>query len=241
MPARAGDGLADDQARRPCLRGAGRRHRRVLHGEVAALHRAPQRRRDCGATARRRRAGRSSSIDDAEQAGAACRRRSRSAVIVAARRRSTSATSPASTPARRSCAVGQPDVGLADRGVALGLRTPPVTLSTRKKPMISTTTPVTTTVVAPTRSCSERRHVPAPSVRRDDPRAATGAAPASRAAEADQRDRASYRGRRRHGGPALYPTPRTVSTTSGRSGSRSTLARSRWTWTLTSRVSAACR
>ena len=44
-----------------------------------------------------------------------------------------------------------------------------------------------------------------------------------------------------HGGPALYPTPRTVRTTSGCSGSRSTLDRSRWTCTLTRRVSAACR
>ena len=44
-----------------------------------------------------------------------------------------------------------------------------------------------------------------------------------------------------HGGPALYPTPRTVSTTSGCSGSRSTLDRSRCTCTFTSRVSAACR
>ena len=44
-----------------------------------------------------------------------------------------------------------------------------------------------------------------------------------------------------HASPALYPTPRTVRTTSGFSGSRSTLERSRWTWTLTSRVSAAWR
>ena len=52
------------------------------------------------------------------------------------------------------------------------------------------------------------------------------------------------RGRRglfNHGGPALYPTPRTVKTISGFSGSRSTLERRRCTWTLTSRVSAACR
>ena len=39
--------------------------------------------------------------------------------------------------------------------------------------------------------------------------------------------------------PALYPMPRTVSTTSGFSGSRSTLERSRCTCTLTSRLSAA--
>ena len=44
-----------------------------------------------------------------------------------------------------------------------------------------------------------------------------------------------------HGGPALYPTPRTVSTTCGFSGSFSTLARSRWTCTFTNRVSAGCR
>ncbi len=44
-----------------------------------------------------------------------------------------------------------------------------------------------------------------------------------------------------HGGPALYPTPRTVRTTSGFSGSRSTLERRRWTCTFTNRVSAACR
>ena len=42
-------------------------------------------------------------------------------------------------------------------------------------------------------------------------------------------------------GPALYPTPRTVTTISGCSGSFSILARSRCTCTLTSRVSAACR
>jgi hypothetical protein len=41
--------------------------------------------------------------------------------------------------------------------------------------------------------------------------------------------------------PALYPTPRTVTTISGFSGSCSTLDRSRCTWTLTRRVSAACR
>src|ERR1700733_9706829 len=41
-----------------------------------------------------------------------------------------------------------------------------------------------------------------------------------------------------HGGPALYPTPRTVNTTVGFSGSFSTLARSRWTCTFTRRVSA---
>ena len=44
-----------------------------------------------------------------------------------------------------------------------------------------------------------------------------------------------------HGGPALYPTPRTVSTTCGFSGSFSTLARSRWTCTFTKRVSAGWR
>ena len=53
----------------------------------------------------------------------------------------------------------QPDAGLVDGGVRLALSTPPATLSTRNRPMTSTTTPVTTTVVAPTRSCSERRHV----------------------------------------------------------------------------------
>jgi hypothetical protein len=41
-----------------------------------------------------------------------------------------------------------------------------------------------------------------------------------------------------YAGPALYPTPRTVSTTSGCSRSRSTFDRSRWTCTFTSRVSA---
>ena len=41
--------------------------------------------------------------------------------------------------------------------------------------------------------------------------------------------------------PALYPTPRTVTTISGFSGSCSTFERSRCTCTLTSRVSAACR
>ncbi len=41
--------------------------------------------------------------------------------------------------------------------------------------------------------------------------------------------------------PALYPTPRTVTTISGFSGSCSTLDRSRCTWTLTSRVSALWR
>ena len=44
-----------------------------------------------------------------------------------------------------------------------------------------------------------------------------------------------------HDVPARYPTPRTVTTTSGCSGSFSILERRRWTWTLTSRVSAACR
>ena len=41
--------------------------------------------------------------------------------------------------------------------------------------------------------------------------------------------------------PARYPTPRTVTTISGRSGSSSIFERSRCTCTLTSRVSAACR
>ena len=41
--------------------------------------------------------------------------------------------------------------------------------------------------------------------------------------------------------PALYPTPRTVTTISGFSGSCSTFDRRRCTCTLTSRVSAACR
>lgn len=41
--------------------------------------------------------------------------------------------------------------------------------------------------------------------------------------------------------PVLYPTPRTVRMISGFSGSRSILERSRWTWTLTSRVSGALR
>ena len=42
------------------------------------------------------------------------------------------------------------------------------------------------------------------------------------------------------GGPARYPTPRTVTMTSGFSGSISTFPRRRCTWTLTSRVSPAC-
>ena len=42
------------------------------------------------------------------------------------------------------------------------------------------------------------------------------------------------------GGPARYPTPRTVTITSGFSGSISTFPRRRWTWTFTSRVSPAC-
>ena len=41
--------------------------------------------------------------------------------------------------------------------------------------------------------------------------------------------------------PALYPTPRTVTTISGCSGSCSIFERSRCTWTLTSRVSPAWR
>ena len=39
----------------------------------------------------------------------------------------------------------------------------------------------------------------------------------------------------------FYFEPRTVSTISGASGSRSIFARRRWTCTLTNRVSAACR
>ena len=98
-----------------------------------------------------------------------------------------------------------------------------------------------------------RRAAAASAARRADGRGAADAASsrdaAARASGPARDARRPRRGvsavRRRpddgHGGPALYPTPRTVSTTSGRSGSRSTFERSRCTWTLTSRVSAACR